>query len=124
MYPRTEYEMTEADLDSLLVACNAVPVMMIGNVAPPSQQQNANRAWAALGEKMGFDGSTVRPLESKGQRFFTAIPSETKEARAEREAREIEEKRQQDIARLSNEIIERQTKLDALMERRKENADT
>lgn len=117
MYPRTEYEMTGADLDALLAACKAVPVIMVGGFAPPSQQENANKAWAALGEKMGFDSATVRPAAGKGKRFFTAIPSETEESRAEREAREIEEKRQQNIARLSGEIAERQQQLAALKEK-------
>ena len=114
MYPRTEYEMTQADLDTLLAACKSVPVMMVGGVAPSSPQDNANRAWAALGAKMGFDGATVNPSPNGGQRFFTAIPSETESARTERETREAEEKRQQDIARLSGEIAERQEQLDAL----------
>lgn len=114
MFPRTEYEMTDADLAELLDACKSVPVMMVGGHAPSSPQENANRAWARLGEKMGFDSTTVRPVVGKSTRFFTAVPSETAEARQERLAREAEEKRQQDIARLSDEIAERQRQLDAL----------
>jgi hypothetical protein len=114
MFPRTEYEMTEADLDELLDACKPVPVMMVGGHAPSSPQENANRAWVRLGEKMGFDSTTVRPADGRGTRFFTAVPSETAEARQERLAREAAEKRQQDIARLSDEIAERQHQLDVL----------
>ena len=69
---RQEYEMTEADLAALLDACKPVPYMVIGGVEPPTPQQNANRAWRALGAKMGFRWDTVRPVAGKGQRFFTA----------------------------------------------------
>ena len=65
------YEMTQEDLDALLNAMKPVPYMIIGGVAPRSQQENANDAWKALGEKMGFDYMTVRP-NVKGYRFFTA----------------------------------------------------
>jgi hypothetical protein len=64
MYPRTEYEMTEADLADLLARMKPVVAMMIGGSMPSSQQQNANDAWEALGLKMGFD--TVKPLPLLG----------------------------------------------------------
>lgn len=114
MYPRTEYEMTEGDLKAILDACKPVPVMMIGGTTPSSTQENANRAWAGLGERMGFDSTTVQPIAGKGNRFFTAVPSETEVVRKERLAREAEEKRQREIARLSGEIAERQRQLTAL----------
>ena len=38
MYPRTNYEMTQEDLDRILDACNPVPYM------PRSAQENANAA--------------------------------------------------------------------------------
>ena len=114
MYPRTEYEMTEADLAELLSAMKPVPVMLIGGHPSPSQQENANRAWATLGKRMGFDSETVRPISGKGNRFFTAVPSETDDARRDRLEAEAAEKRRQEMERLSAEISERQTKLDAL----------
>ena len=114
MYPRTEYEMTEADLKELLAACKPVAAMMIGGYAPDSPQENANRAWAALGKKMGFDSDTVRPVDGRGNRFFTAIPSETETARSERLTREKAEKRVTEIATLTDEISQRQQRLDAL----------
>lgn len=58
MYPRTNYEMTEADLAEILDACQPVPYMVIGNSFPSSPQENANRAWGRLGDKMGFDAMT------------------------------------------------------------------
>ena len=113
MNPRVEYEMTQEDLDALYVACRPVACMLIGGVAPSSPQENANRAWAKLGEKMGFDSMSVRP-SNKGERFFTAIPSETESQKTERLKREKEAKRQSDISRLTAEIEERQNELRAL----------
>lgn len=114
MYPRTEYEMTQEDLDNLMDAMKPVPMIMLQCGTPPSQQENANRAWAALGTKMEFDSDTVQPISGKGTRFFSAVPSETEEARKERLAREAEEKRQADIARITQEIAVRQQQLAAL----------
>ena len=116
MYPRTEYEMTEADKATLLAAMKSVPYMVIGGHAPRSQQDNANDAWAALGLKMGFDAMTVRPISGKGDRWFSAVPSETESAKAERLAREAAAKRQAEIARLTKEIADRQAQLAAIAE--------
>ena len=68
---RKEFEMTEAQLETLLDACKPVPYMVFGGRPPRSPQENANDAWCRLGRDMGFDGMSVRP-SSKGQRFFTA----------------------------------------------------
>lgn len=114
MYPRTEYEMTEQDLQDILEACKPVPYMVMGGMAPRSPQENANAAWAALGRKMGFDSMTVQPIHGKGNRFFTAIPSETDEVRAERLKREAETKRLQEIAKHEAAILEHQEALKAL----------
>ena len=113
MYPRTNYEMTEADLEKILDACKPVPMIMLQCGAPSSLQENANRAWAELGGRMGFDHMTVQPT-GRGDRLFTAVPSETEEHKKERLTREAEEKRQQEIETLRAEITERQTRLEAL----------
>ena len=85
MYPRTDYEMTEKDLKVILDACKPTPVLFGngGQSLGGSQQENANMAWSKLGKKMGFDHMTVRPIQGKGMRFFTAIPSETDSQRRE-----------------------------------------
>lgn len=93
IYPRTEYEMTEDDLAKILDASKPVPYIAVGNCPPSSPQENANRAWRELGERMGFDWQTVRPVQGKGQLVFSAIPSETPEQRKERLAKEAEERR-------------------------------
>lgn len=113
MYPRAEYEMSEADLQAILDACTPTPVIMVGGYTPRSQQERANDAWAALGKKMGFDHMTVQPT-SKGMRVFTAVPSETAEVRAARLAREDDEKRAAEISQLEDEIGDRQKRLAAL----------
>ncbi len=123
MYPRTEYEMTEADLQTILDASKSVPVMFLsgGGSMFGTPQENANRAWGAIGTKMGFDYMTVRPISGKGQRFFTAIQSENETQRAERAAREAAETRQKEIAKLRAEIVERQERLDALAPHERKN---
>lgn len=115
MYPRVNYEMTEDDLKELMEACKPVPAIMLQCGSPPSQQENANNAWKKLGEKMGFDSMTVQPSQ-KGDRFFSAVPSETEEQRTERMSRENEEKRLTGIKILKKEILERQTELKELEE--------
>lgn len=65
--------MSDKDLKALLEACKPVPVIMIGNYAPSSPQENANAAWAALGRKMEFDHMTVEPIQGKGMQFFRAV---------------------------------------------------
>ena len=73
MKQRQNYEMTTADLQGLLIACRSVPMIALQCGTPPSPQENANRAWCELGQRMGFDGMTVRP-NGKGERFFSAVP--------------------------------------------------
>lgn len=114
MYPRTNYEITEDELKELLEACKPTIAIQIGNYSPASPQENANRAWRQLGEKIGFDYETVQPISGKGYRFFSAIPSENDTQREERLKREAEKKRLFDIKRLEAEIEERQSELSKL----------
>lgn len=113
MYPRTEYEMSAQDLEEILDACKPVPYMIVGGMEPTSPQENANRAWARLGEKMGFDWNTVQPSKG-GDRFFSAVPSETPEHKAARLQREADEKRKVEIAELTEAIAAKQKRLDEL----------
>ena len=100
MYPRAEYELSEDELAEILDACKPTPCIMVGGYGPSSPQENANRAWAALGKKLGFDPMSVRPIKGKGQRFVTAIPSETEDQREERLAREKEQAKTEKINNL------------------------
>jgi hypothetical protein len=111
MYPRTEYEMTQEDCDELLSSMKPVPMIMLHIGGGSSQQDNANRAWQRLGEKMGFVWDSVQPIAGKGMRFFTALPSETDEAKKERILREDKEKKRAHIQRLEQEIAKLQQDL-------------
>lgn len=71
---RKDFEMSQGDLDALFEAIKPVPYMVIGGVIPASPQEIANSFWNSLGQKMGFDGSTVKP-NGKGDRFFSAVPT-------------------------------------------------
>jgi hypothetical protein len=69
---RKQYVMDEAQEARLLEAMKPVPLMIIGGMAPESQQAKANRAWQELGEEMGFLWQTVLPTSEP--RTFTAEP--------------------------------------------------
>lgn len=113
MAATTQYEMTQADEKELLAAMKPTPVMFLSGGQPMfrSQQENANDAWAALGKKMGFDHMTVRPIPGKGQRFFSAVPNESEAQRAERVAREGEDKKRAEVKRLEGVVADAQAKL-------------
>lgn len=117
MYPRTNYEMTQADLDKILDACKPTPVMFLSGGTPigGNPQENANAAWSALGKKMGFDPMSVQPIAGKGNLFFSAVPSENETQRAERIAREDEEKKRAEVKRLEGVVAEAQAKLAELL---------
>lgn len=76
MTNRQRYEMTEDDLAALLEACKPVTYIIVAGQEPRSPQDNANDAWSALGDRMGFEYLTVEPT-GEGDRFFTAVPKET-----------------------------------------------
>lgn len=113
MYPRTNYEMTEADLEKLLEACKPTPAIWGSGGAPmfATPQENANRAWAELGKRMGFDSDTVQPMEGKSAMFFTAIPTENEVQRAERIAREDLEAKRARVEKLTAEVEDAKRRL-------------
>ena len=76
---RRNFEMTEADLANLLDACKPVRYMVVGGIPPRSPQENANDAWRALGQKMGFEWDTVQPRAGMNNRHFTAEALNEKE---------------------------------------------
>ncbi len=80
---RREWEMSEDDLEKLLDASKPVMCIKVGSYSPRSPQENANSAWEALGRKMGFDAVTVRPVQGKGDRVFTAVETCTTEQAGE-----------------------------------------
>lgn len=64
--------MTDEQYNRLQDACKPVPYMVFGGVAPPSPQENANRAWKQLGDELGFEYMTVEPVPGKNNKYFTA----------------------------------------------------
>jgi hypothetical protein len=70
---RKKFEMTDEQLKTLLDSCKPTPVMKVGFVCTGrSAQENANAAWARLGEQMGFDPMTVRPISGSSMQVFEA----------------------------------------------------
>ena len=70
-----EFEMTQAQLDTLMESMKPVPMIALNCGSPRSPQENANSAWERLGKEMGFKHMTVRPVSSKGPLYFTAEPT-------------------------------------------------
>ena len=68
---RKTFTMSVTQLNQLLDAMRPVPAMWIGG-PPRSVQQNANDAWIALGQEMGFDGMTVRRVPGSSPLDFSA----------------------------------------------------
>ena len=70
---RKKYRMTDEDYQVVMDACRPVAMIALqcGPVASP--QENANRAWQALGAKMGFDYLTVE-ADGPDAHDFTAEP--------------------------------------------------
>ena len=113
-YPRVNYEMTEDDLSRLMNACKPQPCIKIGSYTPRSQQESANMAWKELGERMGFDYTTVRPIQGKNARFFSAVPNETEYQKVERLKREEAEKKRLRVLELRRKMVELTEELAAL----------
>lgn len=73
---RREYEMSQDDFNALIEASKPVPLIMLQCGPAQSQQERANAAWKALGDKMGFKHLSVAPIAEKSNLFFTAEPKE------------------------------------------------
>jgi predicted TIM-barrel fold metal-dependent hydrolase len=69
---RKEYELSDEQLNKLLEASRPVRYMVVGGLEPSSPRENANAEWKRLGEEMGFEYLTVKPVNGKGRKFFTA----------------------------------------------------
>lgn len=71
---RKEFELSDEDYEKLRRACEPVPYIVVGGIAPVSRQENANSVWKFLGDKLGFHHMTAFPVLTKSDRFFTAEP--------------------------------------------------
>jgi predicted TIM-barrel fold metal-dependent hydrolase len=76
---RREFELSEEQLQKILDASKPVRYMVFGGIPPSSPQENANAAWRALADELGFIWDTVRPVPEKGQYYFTAVVKEPNE---------------------------------------------
>lgn len=114
MNARIEYEMTEADFQRILEASKPVPYLVIGGHPPSSPQENANRAWAELGKRMGFDPMTPQPISGKSHLHFTAVPCLTEEQIKAIQAEEARAIRAAEIAHLKASIETDQKRLKEL----------
>jgi len=75
---RKEFEMDEKQFKRLMDACKPGPYLVIGGVEPRSPEENVNAAWEAIGKELGFDHLTVKAVDGKGSKFFTAEAIEEK----------------------------------------------
>lgn len=117
MYPRTNYEMTEEDLQTLFEKLKPVPAILLQcGLYTPSPQERANSAWEDLGKKMGFIAATVRPINGKDFHFFTAVPAVTEEQKRIHLKEEAERKRKEEIKNLETEIARLENCLKALQD--------
>ena len=66
------FRMTQEQYDKIIEACKPVPMIMLQCGNPPSQQENANRAWERLGGEMGFDSKTVQATSGDDPLVFDA----------------------------------------------------
>ena len=73
---KQRFQMTQEQLDTILASCKPVPLIMLQCGMPPTQQENANRAWKELGRVMGFRHMTVEPIPGDDQKVFMADPWE------------------------------------------------
>ncbi len=67
---RKDFQMTDEQLEKIMDACKPVPMIMLHLGMPVSPQENANNAWKALGEELGFKHMTVKPGSSN--KLFSA----------------------------------------------------
>ncbi len=69
-----QFEMTKDQHDKLMDACKSVPMIALQCGPTPSPQERANAAWKSLGDELGFDHMTVRPVTGRPETAFMAEP--------------------------------------------------
>jgi len=74
-----EFKLDAEQLNTLLKAIKPTPVMVFGTyVSGLDRQERANEAWKLLGDELGFEHMTVRPVSGKSEEYFTANIKELK----------------------------------------------
>jgi hypothetical protein len=74
MLVRKNFTITDDQVKKLMDAENDTPSLTIGGVKVKSVHENTQMAWQELGEELGFDYLTVRPIHNLGYKHFSAIP--------------------------------------------------
>lgn len=69
---RKEFKITDEQFEKLLEASQPVRLITLQIGMPTPPQENANIAWKALGEELGFEYKTVEPVADKDDHYFTA----------------------------------------------------
>ena len=75
---RKEFEMDDKQFKRIIDASKPTSYLVIGGAVPRTPQENANAAWAALGKELGFEPLTVKMIEGKETKIFTAEAIEEK----------------------------------------------
>ena len=70
---KVAFEMTDEQLEGLMNECKPVVMIALQCGTSSSLQENANRAWASLGNVMGFKPMTVEPIRGKSTKHFMAV---------------------------------------------------
>ncbi len=74
MSARQEFEMSKEQLEELMDIGRPQLAIML-HIPQVSAQDLANGFRRRLGDEMGFEHMTVRPVDGKGSTFFTAVVS-------------------------------------------------
>lgn len=69
-----EFQMTDEQYQRLLDASNPKVIIYMTGEHPfsGSSQVNIRDEWKKLGAELGFDETTVKPVDGKSEKFFTA----------------------------------------------------
>jgi len=82
MTTRRQFTMTQADYDAITDRITAARRpsgrFLSGGMPTGDARQTANDAWIEVGNRLGFDGMTARPVDHFNPLEFTAIPKEIK----------------------------------------------
>lgn len=70
---RIEYELTDEQRKRVLDASQQVRYLVANGTEPRGPRENANAVWESIGNELGFDHMTVKPVTGKDDKFFTAI---------------------------------------------------
>ncbi len=74
---RVTCELTEEQHARLIAASQPVPYLVFGDREPASPTERTHAVWRELGEELGFDWETARPISGMSDRWFDAERKET-----------------------------------------------